>query len=191
MQLQIHESFVFTYLQHIDIIHCHIIDVQLYRLDTGCLFIYRYTYCTQRMKIVSRLADPIRFVSAQHYDDVIMSTTASQITNLTIIYSTVYSGADQRNIKAPSHWPLWGELTGDRWIPRTKGQQRGNSFHLMTSWWNSPKKVSTFIPFSVKIGCLMTQCFPQYWTICAGNQSVICGFPCQRTSNVLWGFPRC
>ena len=21
------------------------------------------------------------------------------------------------NIKAPRHWPLWGEFTGDRWIP--------------------------------------------------------------------------
>ena len=26
------------------------------------------------------------------------------------------------NVKAPRHWPLWGEFTGDRWIPRTKGQ---------------------------------------------------------------------
>ena len=31
-----------------------------------------------------------------HYDDVIMSAMASQITSLTIVYSTVYSGADQR-----------------------------------------------------------------------------------------------
>ena len=31
-----------------------------------------------------------------HYNDVIMSTVASQITSLTIAYSTVYSGADQR-----------------------------------------------------------------------------------------------
>ena len=31
-----------------------------------------------------------------HYNDVIMSAMASQITNLTIVYSTVYSGADQR-----------------------------------------------------------------------------------------------
>ena len=31
-----------------------------------------------------------------HYNDVIMSTMASQITSLTIVYSTVYSGADQR-----------------------------------------------------------------------------------------------
>ena len=30
-----------------------------------------------------------------HYDDVIMGTIASQITSLTIVYSTVYSGADQ------------------------------------------------------------------------------------------------
>ena len=30
-----------------------------------------------------------------HYDDVIMSTIASQITSITIVYSTIYSGADQ------------------------------------------------------------------------------------------------
>ena len=28
----------------------------------------------------------------------------------------------KENIKAPRHWPLCGELTGDRWIPRTSGQ---------------------------------------------------------------------
>ena len=31
-----------------------------------------------------------------HYNDVIMAAIASQITSLTIVYSTVYSGADQR-----------------------------------------------------------------------------------------------
>ena len=32
---------------------------------------------------------------------------ASRITSLTIVYSTVYSGADHKeNIKAPRHWPL-------------------------------------------------------------------------------------
>ena len=31
-----------------------------------------------------------------HYSDVIMGATASQITSLLIVYSTVYSGADQR-----------------------------------------------------------------------------------------------
>ena len=72
----------------------------------------------------------------QHYNDVIMSMMASQITNLTIVYLSVYSGADQRTIKTPRHWPLWGEFTGDRWIPRTKGRWRGKYFHLVTSSWH-------------------------------------------------------
>ena len=28
----------------------------------------------------------------------------------------------KENIKAPRHWPLCVEFTGDRWIPRTNGQ---------------------------------------------------------------------
>ena len=28
----------------------------------------------------------------------------------------------KENIKVLRHWPLWGELTGDQWFPRTKGQ---------------------------------------------------------------------
>ena len=28
----------------------------------------------------------------------------------------------KENIKALRHWPLWGEFTGNRWIPRTKDQ---------------------------------------------------------------------
>ena len=31
-------------------------------------------------------------------------------------------GQIKENIKALRHWPLWGEFTGDRWIPRIKGQ---------------------------------------------------------------------
>ena len=34
----------------------------------------------------------------------------------------------KENIKAPPHWPLWGEFTGNRWIPRTKGQLIGKIF---------------------------------------------------------------
>ena len=42
------------------------------------------------------------------------------------------------NIKALRHWPLCGEFTGDRWIPRTNGQLRGKCFHFMMSSWDSP-----------------------------------------------------
>ena len=42
----------------------------------------------------------------KHYNDVIMSAIASQITTLKSVYSTVSSGADQSIIKGTRHWPL-------------------------------------------------------------------------------------
>ena len=53
--------------------------------------------------------------SLKHDSDVIMSTIASQITSLTIVYSTVYSGADQRKhqsstslafVRGIHRWPV-------------------------------------------------------------------------------------
>ena len=61
-------------------------------------------------------------IACVHYCDVIMGTMASKKNNLTIVYSTVQSGADQRNSKAQRHWHLCGEFNGDSWIPRTNGQ---------------------------------------------------------------------
>ena len=34
----------------------------------------------------------------------------------------------KENIRAPRPGPLWGEFTGDRWIPRTKGHKPENAF---------------------------------------------------------------
>ena len=48
-----------------------------------------------------------------HYDDVIMSAMASQITSLTIVYSTVYSGADHRKHQS------YASLAFVRGIPRS------------------------------------------------------------------------
>ena len=69
-----------------------------------------------------------------HYIDVIMTTMASQITSLTVVYSTVYSdGADQRKHQSSASLAfVWG-IHQDLWIPRTKDQLRGKCFHLMTS----------------------------------------------------------
>ena len=48
-------------------------------------------------------------IHSTHYDDVIMSTIASQITSLTIIYSTIYSGADQsKHQRSASLAFVWG-----------------------------------------------------------------------------------
>ena len=62
-------------------------------------------------------------LSSSHYNDVMMGVIASQITSLTIVYSTVYSDADQRkhqssaslafvrgihrgSVNSPHKWPV-------------------------------------------------------------------------------------
>ena len=75
----------------------------------------------------------VTFQSPSHYNDVIMGAMVSQITSLTIVYSI--QTQIKENTKAPRRWPLCGEFTGDRGIPRTNGQLRGKCFHLMTSSW--------------------------------------------------------
>ena len=72
-------------------------------------------------------------IPTYHYSDVIMKTIASLITSLAVVYSTVYSNADQRKHQSSASLAfVWG-IHRDRWIPRTKGQLRGKCFHLMTS----------------------------------------------------------
>ena len=87
-----------------------------------------------------------------HYNDVIMGTMASEITSLTIVYSTVYSGADQRKHQnCASLAFVWG-------IHRGPGTPRGPV--------NSPHKWSVtrdMFPFDDVIMCQtmhpQAQCF--------------------------------
>ena len=49
------------------------------------------------------------YSTENHYSVVIMDTIASQITSITIIYSTVYSGADQRKYQSSASLAfVWG-----------------------------------------------------------------------------------
>ena len=57
-----------------------------------------------------------------HYNDVILTTMASEITSLTDVNSTAYSDAYQRKHQSSVSLAfVWG-IHRDRWIPRTKGQ---------------------------------------------------------------------
>ena len=51
-----------------------------------------------------------------------MRAMVSQITSLTIVYSIVYSGAEQRKHQSSTSLAFVREFTGDGWIPHTKGQ---------------------------------------------------------------------
>ena len=63
--------------------------------------------------------------AAIHYSDVIMGAIASQITSLTIVYTTVYSDADQRKYQAPRHWSLCGEFPA----------QMASNAENVSIWW--------------------------------------------------------
>ena len=66
-----------------------------------------------------------------HYDDIIMTTVSSQITSLAVVYSIVYSGADERKHQTPRHWPLCGEFTGTGEFPA----QRASNAENVPIWW--------------------------------------------------------
>ena len=49
------------------------------------------------------------YFAKEHYSDVIMGAAASQITSLTVVYSTVYSEADQRKHRSSASLAfVWG-----------------------------------------------------------------------------------
>ena len=94
-------------------------------------FLLCHNHCTVIAEIaIIKLANPtsqwLEFVS-KHYSDVIKGMMASQITNLTIVYSTLYSGADQRKqqssasmafvlwinqwpVNSPHKWPVMTKM---------------------------------------------------------------------------------
>ena len=52
---------------------------------------------------------------SNHYCDVIMGVMASQITNLTIVYSTVHSGADQWKHQSSASLARWQANSPHKW----------------------------------------------------------------------------
>ena len=106
-------------------------------INTTMFHISMAMLCTYTYVSVWSIYIPIMFndmaMCLIHHTDVIMTTVASLITSLTVVYSTVYSDADQRKHQSSASLSfVWG-IHRDRWIPRTKGQLRGKCFHLMTS----------------------------------------------------------
>ena len=65
---------------------------------------------------------PMTHEFTSHYNDVIMGAMACQIASLVIVYSSVYSGADQRKYQSSASLAFVRGIHRDRWIPRTKGQ---------------------------------------------------------------------
>ena len=65
------------------------------------------------------------------YNGVIMGTMASQITSLTIVYSTVYSGADQRKHQSSASLAFVGNSPGTGEFPAQIASNAAN----VSIWW--------------------------------------------------------
>ena len=89
--------------------------------------------CIWFVKVNCGFAINTKAKTMAHYIDVIMTTMASQITILTVVYSIVYSGVDQGKHQSSASLTYVRGIHRDRWIPRRKGLLRGKCFHLMTS----------------------------------------------------------
>ena len=116
-----------------------------------------------------------------------MTMLASQITSLTVVYSIVYSGVNQRKHQSSASLALGGKFTWDRWISRTNGQLRGKCFHLMTSSWSSQllslltwQRYNNFINLSKPIETCISE-LGHHWiiTVC---RLLTFGFSSQRTN---------
>ena len=86
---------------------------QTYTINTLVIFVLQTEICQPPIMVwpadfcLNEMKSYYTFTC--HYSDVIMRAMASKILGLLIICSTVCCGADQRKkIKAPCHWPLWG-----------------------------------------------------------------------------------
>ena len=105
--------------------------------------------------------------STMHYTDVKMGAIASQITSLTIVYSTVYSGADQRKrqsseslafewgihsgqVNSPHKWPVtWKTFPFDDIIMETWDLFQNRDASQVTHFWDGGWGIQNIICFSL------------------------------------------
>ena len=102
----------------------------------------------------------------RHYNDVIMSAMASHITSLAIVYSTLYTGADQRKHRSSALLAFARGIHRGQVNSPQKGPVTRKCFHLMTSswWWQPimyeniilPKEYVAWQTWVLSISCLLT-----------------------------------
>ena len=107
---------------------------------------------TAKISIINTDEWSMRWIWWFHYNHVIMGVIASQINRLTIVYSTVYSGADQRKHESSAS------------LAFVRGIHRGpvNSPHK----WPVTRKIFPFddviSQIAIRVFCLDLQCYMQY-----------------------------
>ena len=139
---------------------CYCVNVSLKRITTGSCNHWRWCVVWKSWQY----HDMGTFsTSLAHYDDVIMSTIASQITSLAIVYSTIYSRADQSKLQSSASLAfVWGIHRGPVNSPQKWPVTRKmfpfddvimfRRFHRLSAGGFSPQKLRS--SFDVLFFCL-------------------------------------
>ena len=110
---------IFVYLYHVSPANVSVNDTQELASSRGRNFFtlataslqhdFRYFWFVWFFWAQSMQKCVFLSLAAHHYCDVIIGAMASQITSLTIVYSTVYSGVDQRKYQSSASMAfVWG-----------------------------------------------------------------------------------
>ena len=108
---------------------------------------YDYEYSTHITFILSQSSIPFLIVQL-HYGDIIMSAIEPQITSLMIVYSTVYSDADQRKHQSSTSLAfVWGIHRGPvnsphKWPVRRKMFPFGDAIMISKFVFENPRSRS-------------------------------------------------
>ena len=121
-----------------------------------------------------------------HYNDVIMSAMASQITRLTIVYSTVYTGANQRKhqssaslafVRGIHRWPVNSPHKGPVMRKMFTFDDVIMNIPNISMWWSDCASIVHRVDLW---WCHQMEIFSALLALCAGNSPVTGGFPSQR-----------
>ena len=103
-----------------------------------------------------------------HYSDIIMGVIASQITSITIVYSTVYSGAVQRKHQSSAslafvwgiHW--WLVNSPYKW-PVTRKMFPFDDVIMCQNFWIFERCLLIIRFISYSSLCMLSTTLPSYW----------------------------
>ena len=158
----------------------------LYKLRFGDVTELRAVLCTRLLGVLNKSNSLWYGEACIHYSDVIMSTMASQITSLTIVYPTIYSGVDQRQhqsyaslafVRGIHQWPMNSQHKGPVTLKMFPFDDVSNSPMYRLQWLHRCFLSRLFWCRSKKISKLRVT------GLCAGNSPGTDEFPAQRASN--------
>ena len=120
-----------------------------------------------------------------HHSDVIMDVIASQITSLTIVYSTVYSSVDQRKCQSSASLAFVRRIHRSGEFPAQIASNAKN----VSIWWRHHVMFNSRLAQSRANSCLISICIVQLLQLSSPAMSN--AFCLKTSANIIIMFTKC